>query len=131
MKSPAIRLAIAFVLGLVVGMAALRCSLSYRFSHIGGDAAPQRLLKRFSASLHLTPEQQQRVGVMLESKRQRMDALRAEVWPRFDGIRASTSAEIRALLTPEQQQQFDVMDAEFESRRRQMRERWSAGTGKP
>ena len=56
------------------------------------------------------------MGAILEDKRHKIEDLRAEIRPRFKEIRTSTSVEIRGLLTPEQQQKFDVMNAQWEAK---------------
>ena len=120
----------AFVLGAALGLAAGRwCSPWPHPGRWGGRQVQQQMLKDFSKTLRLTPEQRQRVGEMLEAKRQNMEALRAEVRPKFEVLRETTRTEIRQLLTPEQQHTFDVMDAKLEARRKRDRERWH-GEGK-
>jgi len=116
---------IAFVLGGGVGFAVSR-SCGLRLFHRHGDDAhaQQRLLNRFSSTVQLTPQQRTQVAAILETKRQKMDALRAEIRPRFEEIRTSTSAEIRKLLTPEQQQTFDVMQVKWDARKKGLRDRW-------
>ncbi len=56
----------------------------------------------------------------MEAKHQKMEALRAEIQPKFEALRASTSAEIRSVLTPEQQPKFDAMQADWAKRK----EKW-------
>ena len=121
---------IAFVLGGCVGFAAAWGSLPrWRHHPWGGNQFQHRLLDRFSSTLKLTPDQRSQVAAILETKRQKMDALRAEIRPRFDELRASTGAEIRRLLTPEQQQRFDVMEAEWDARVKRFRGRWMGPGG--
>ena len=118
------QVAIAFALGGCVGVAGAWWSAPRLFHHRRwGDARfEQRLLDRFSSTLRLTPEQRSRVGAILDAKRQKMDALRAEIRPRFEEIRTSTGAEIRPLLSPEQQRTFDVMQAKQDARFKKWRE---------
>ena len=119
----------ALALGVVAGFAAAQsCGPGPWHRHRGGPGEFQeRMLKEFSAKLHLTPDQHQRVSAILDAKRAKMDALRAEVHPKFDELRSSTRDEIRQLLTPEQQKTFDVMDAKHEQEMRRRRERWGPG----
>lgn len=111
----------AFVLGAVAGGIAGRwCALEYGKKPWG--RSPGHLLQEFSRHLRLTSEQRTQVGAILEAKRQKVEALRAETRPQFEGIRSSASAEIRRLLTPEQQARYDKLEAEQQARR----ERWRA-----
>ncbi len=118
------QIAVALVLGGGAGFVIVQACPLGRFHHRDRGHFQQRLLDRFSSKLQLTPEQRSRVATILEAKHQKIDALRAEIRPRFEEIRTSTSAEIRPLLTPEQQKRFDVMEAEWKDRRKQVHDRW-------
>ena len=114
---------VTFVLGGVVGAAGAYWSAPYAFHrHWERGQFQTRMLQQFSSKLHLTPAQRTQVAAILEAKRQRIKTLRADIRPKFEDIRTSASAEIRVLLTPEQQKKFDVMQAEWEARRK----RWHA-----
>ena len=124
------QLVIALVLGGGVGFAAARiCPFGKFPHHRRGGQFEQRLLDRFSSTLHLAPEQRAHVATILEAKRQKIDALRAEIRPRFEEIRTSTSGEIRQLLSPNQQQRFDVMEAEWATRKKRSHNRWMGPDG--
>ena len=69
----------------------------------------EKMLERFNSELRLTPEQREQVKVLLDAKRQKMEALKNEARPRREEIRQATRTEIRKLLSPEQQQKFDKM----------------------
>ena len=77
----------------------------------------QEVFERMRRDLQLTEEQASEVRRILEQTRGDYRALRAEARPRFDSIRQSARARIRALLTPEQQQRFDAKVAERDARR--------------
>ncbi len=104
------------VLGTGVGWWAGRDLFPRRW---GWEQRYQRMLERFSSELKLTPEQKDRVKVLLEAKRQKMETLRAEARPRYEEVRISTQTEIRKLLSPEQQKRFDRMEMEWKRRRAQ------------
>lgn len=76
-----------------------------------------RMVERFSRKLDLSPEQRARLEAILETKRLKMKALRAEVQPRFEEIRASAKDEIRAMLSPEQLPRFEKLEADWSARR--------------
>lgn len=80
----------------------------------------ERMLRRFSRTLKLTDEQKAKVGAIFEAQRQKIDALRNDVGPRFEELRRNATEEIRKLLTPEQQTKFDSM----EKKHAEMRKRW-------
>ena len=124
-------IAVAFVLGGCVGLAVARgCALRMLHHHRGAAHVQQRMLNRFSSKLQLNPEQRSHVAAILETKRQKLEALRTEIRPRFEEIRTSTSAEIRQLLNPEQQKRFDAMEAEWTARMKRFGDHWK-GPGEP
>lgn len=75
-----------------------------------------RMLEKFSDEIDLSPDQIAAVGKILEAKREKITALRAEVHPRFKEIRESTRAEIRALLTDQQRPKFEKLQEEWDAR---------------
>jgi len=64
---------------------------------------------RFLDRLDLTSAQRARVDTILERRRAQMDAFRRGPGRQFRAILDSTRAEIRAVLTPAQQHEFDQM----------------------
>ncbi len=107
---------VSFVLGVMVGAAGVHWCAPHTFHrHWGGKEFQARMLRQFDSKLKLTPEQRSQVAEILDGKRQKIDVLRAEMRPKFEEIRTSTSAEIRSLLTPEQQKKFDAIQTEWEA----------------
>jgi Spy/CpxP family protein refolding chaperone len=108
---------ISLFIGIVLGT-----GLGWWGSQYSGDLRGKDrytwMLERFSSRLDLTPEQKKEIADILETKRQSIIALRAEIRPRFEEIRNSARQEIRKRLNPAQQQKFDAMQAEWESRRK-------------
>ena len=47
-----------------------------------------------------------------------MTPLRSEIRPRMEGIRDEAGGEIRALLQPDQQERFDVLQEKMREERR-------------
>ena len=127
-KQVAVSLIIGFVLGLAcgrwMGLQVFRCRWG------GPERSQQHLLHVFNKQLHLTTNQQQRVAAILEEKRKKIDALRAELRPRFEEVRESTRTEIRQLLTADQQQAFDALNAKWDARTKRFRDRWMGAGGK-
>ena len=124
------QIAVAFVFGACVGVVANRAYVRHRVHRPGAEAQfQQRLVNRLSAKLGLTPEQRTQVASIFEAKRQQLEALRAEITPQFEALRAATRAEIRQLLSPAQQQRFDVLEAAWEAKRKRFHHRWMGGAG--
>ena len=128
MKLPWKQIVVVFVLGAVVGFAATRCVGRHRIHSWGkGKHFQERMLKQFNAKLNLTPGQSTQVAAIFEAKRQKIDALQTEMRPKFEEVRSSTRTEIRQLLSPEQQQKFDAMNAARKAKTKRFRKRWSDG----
>jgi Spy/CpxP family protein refolding chaperone len=72
-----------------------------------GGPPPPRLMERLTARLELTDEQRTKVDAVLRSRRERLDQLQREVGDRFEREQHELRTEIRALLTPDQQEKFD------------------------
>jgi len=66
---------------------------------------PERMASHLTRKLNLSPEQEQRLKVILTDRREKMNQLKQ-----------ATKADIRVLLTPDQQVAFDRMNAERERR---------------
>jgi hypothetical protein len=106
---------IAALVGFALGAGTIG-SFQYYYSAPYRNADPYRqMLNRFSSKLDLSADQKTRVAAILEDKRQKIAALRDEARPRFEEIRGATRAEIRAVLTAEQQQKFDAMQSDWDA----------------
>ena len=62
--------------------------------------------------VHITPEQRQRIDVILEKHRKQADSLWQAQKPALRGIVDSTREEIRTLLTPAQRAEYDRLREE-------------------
>jgi hypothetical protein len=88
-----------------------------------GPAVKDRMLARLDRELKLTPSQHATIDTVLTRREADLRALMAETRPRFDSIAARTRADIQAVLSPEQRDQFAKIVQEVESRRRARGER--------
>lgn len=106
-----------FALGSVTG-AALSGLIRSRAS--GGRSDRERANERFAkmrTELNLMDDQTKQIRAILDETRNEYRKLREELKPRFEEPRLKARTKIRALLTPEQQQKFDAMVAQQDSRR--------------
>jgi Spy/CpxP family protein refolding chaperone len=109
-----------FLLGLVAGGGWGAWYLS-EHPHAWGKpgAREARLLRQFTHELDLTKDQRQAVAAILQSQRDKIKTIRSEIRPRMEGIRDEAGGEIRALLAPDQQKRFDVLQQHMREERRQ------------
>lgn len=111
---------ISFVLGIVCGLGGLRRFIEHR---VARGQIYHTILTRLDARLHLSPEQRTQVEMILTKARRQVASLQVEVRPRFQEVRDATRKEIGQVLTPDQRQQFDRIQARWESRVAMLRAR--------
>jgi Spy/CpxP family protein refolding chaperone len=109
-------LLIVFVLGGVTG-AALGGLYRSRASSERPEKTMHDRFEKMRRELNLTDEQTKAVSSILDETRNEYRALHTELKPRFDEPRQKARAQIRGLLTPEQQQKFDAMVAQRDAHR--------------
>lgn len=112
-------LAAAFLAGVLCGGAGF---LFAARSNVGlVDSRPPRghggYLNHLTRTLELTDIQRDSVRAILERHRPAMDSLRREVAPRFETLQQTMRSEIRAQLTPDQQQKLGDMTRRSDSLR--------------
>lgn len=112
-----------FALGLVLGIAAgcvgQRAAMRHFFKR---GHEPARILKTMSGELKLDETQKKAILPILEDTRAKMKSLRGEASGKGLALYASSRAEIRKLLRPEQQTKFDELLAEREERMKKRHE---------
>jgi Spy/CpxP family protein refolding chaperone len=118
------KLTLIFICGIAVGFVAHGFIAHARFARMNPEKRVERMLNRLEKKLKLTPEQKEQVSSILNASRQKVDGLHNEVRPRFESIRSETDAQIRAVLTPDQQKGFDEMRAKWDARRKKNRPPW-------
>ena len=79
-------------------------------------------LEHLSESLNLTAEQKVKVQPIVDQAKPQIEAIHQEAMEKMRAIMESTGAQIRPLLTPEQQQKFDAMKKAHEDMHKAMRE---------
>ena len=72
-----------------------------------GGPPPGLLLDRLNRELTLTPDQRERIDVVLKASRERLDQFQQDTRARFEQEQHALRDEIRKVLTAEQQQRFD------------------------
>ena len=80
------------------------------------------ILEHMTKNLALTPEQQAKIQPILDQAKPQVIALRKEAMEKAKAIRDATRAQIRAVLTPEQQQKFDALQKAREDMRKAKQE---------
>ena len=104
-------LAILFVIGVFVGIALDRVR-GARPAHTRPVA--QGAPPGWRGQFHLTAEQDQQIHQILEKNRPRTEAIIGQFMPRLRAVTDSVRGEIRAVLTPDQQKDFDRLHPPLE-----------------
>jgi Spy/CpxP family protein refolding chaperone len=124
-------LALAFVAGALGGMALERVRASRArpeppaWMPMRGDLPPG------FDGLGLTAEQRDRIDAIFRASRPRTDSVLRASLPRLEAIHDSVRAEIRAVLTPDQQRLFDQMESRGRRGRGGLRNRPAFPGGPP
>ena len=75
-----------------------------------------------SESLSLTPDQKAKVQPILDQMKPQLEAIHKEAMEKMRTLMESAGAQIRPLLTPEQQQKYDAMKKAHEDMAKAMQE---------
>ncbi len=119
-KPVTLAVVIAFLLGAGFGTARVHQQF-FCIPKYTAEQKKEKLLSRFIAELRLNTEQTSRVKKILDAKTEKMEALRAEIRPRFKAIRMEMQQEIVAVLAPDQRVRFYTMEREWEASKQQWR----------
>jgi len=88
----------------------------------GGRLSPEEYRKRYvqemESRLKLTPDQLQKLSVILDSTRALFKEVADKHRPEFDAIQQHQTHQIRAILNPEQQVEYEKLRAEREARKK-------------
>jgi hypothetical protein len=115
-----ILIAVVFLLGAIVGGSLGTTIVSRKFAAPGEISESQRrnmLLEKFRSRLKLTPEQSEKVRVILEQTHQQFKDLNQSIRPQSDEIRSRMRGRVRELLEEDQKKAFEVMTREYDQRR--------------
>jgi Spy/CpxP family protein refolding chaperone len=75
-------------------------------------------LEHLSKDLNLTDDQKAKVQPIIDQTKPQMEAIHKEAMEKMHALMESTGAQIRSLLTPEQQTKFDAMKKAQEDMRK-------------
>ncbi len=96
-----------------------------RRQEVRNNPSPERSMNRLSDALDLSPSQRTALRRILEESRQQLGEINKESNGRHRAVRRETLEQIRALLEPDQMEQFE----EFLAQREQRWQRRRQGSG--
>ena len=95
---------LAAIAGVMIGFALSTFAYRHRILRIPGGRG---LVERLDQELKLTPDQRHQIQDLVRDTRVKMDQLHEDFHRHHQQLIFQTHDQIRALLTPEQQQKFD------------------------
>lgn len=113
---PWFKIAAVFGAGFLLGGASFGLVIHHSFKRFNGPPNPDAILRMLSSKLNLTPEQKDKVAVLLKEETPKMEALHQESQDHFKSQRDSFNAKLRPILNQGQQKKLDEMIARWESR---------------
>ena len=88
----------------------------------GGKHHMENPLEHLSESLNLTAEQKAKVQPIIDQAKPQIAAIHQEAMEKMRAIMESTGAQIRPLLTPQQQEKYDAIKKAHEDMHKAMQE---------
>ena len=88
-------------------------------------------LEHLTKELNLTPDQQAKVSPIVDQAKPQIQQIHQEAMEKMRTVMESTTAQIRPILTPEQQQKLDAIKKAHEDMHTAMKEMHDAQTQKP
>lgn len=88
-------------------------------------------LEHLTKELNLTPDQQAKVTPIVDQAKPQIQQIHQEAMEKMRAVMESTGAQIRPLLSPEQQQKFDAMKKAHEDMHNAMKEMHEAKSQTP
>jgi Spy/CpxP family protein refolding chaperone len=94
--------------------------------HEHGPGGPHQMmgnpLEHLSKDLNLTDDQKTKVQPIIDQTKPQLEAIHREAMEKMHALLENVGAQIRPLLTPEQQQKFDAMKKAHDDMRKAMEE---------
>jgi len=114
-----IRLAVLliFVIGFIAGALTMNIYRGQDRRYPPRSGRGGFVFERVMSRLDLTPEQETQVKEIFDEARAKLIQLRKESGPKFGEVRRETDERLRAVLTPEQWEQFQQIVGENRGRR--------------
>jgi hypothetical protein len=114
---PWLKIAITFVVGLLLGSAATGIYIHHCFARTwahGGNS--DHLVKHLSSKLNLNADQKEKLQGIFKEEKPAFDAVRTGTEAKLKAIRDKVNTRIRLILSPDQQDKFDGMMARWEAK---------------
>jgi hypothetical protein len=113
-----IKTTIVFVVGILLGIAGTGLYIHHCFARSWINSGNHNhAVDMLDSKLSLTPDEKVKIEKVFDDNAPSVEAVRLETNAKLQTIRDKTSAQIRLLLTTDQQQKFDALKAEWDKKR--------------
>ena len=109
---------VSIIFGFALGLWADHCRRPPPLPFGKPGFGPQHMVDRFANDFQLDEAGKAQVEKIFSEQQKKVEALHQEVFPRFESIRNETRARIRDVLSSEQREKFDHMNAEMDKEMR-------------
>ncbi len=108
---------IAFVVGALLGIAGTGYYIHHCFSRAWMNSGNHNhLVDMLDTKLKLTPDQKTKIEKIFDDANPAMEKIRLETNSKLKTMRDNTSAQMRLILTADQQKKFDELRAEWDKK---------------
>jgi Spy/CpxP family protein refolding chaperone len=116
-----ISVALVFILGVLVGSMGAGLYMKHRFPHPKRDPSEMRafILKRFSEKLDLTDDQRNEFKAIIDQVGERLEEHFRRTHSEVGNIIEPGFSQMRAVLSPDQQEKFDELIERLERHRKE------------
>ena len=104
------------------GLTFLRANEAEEHEHGPGPHRLGNPLEHLGENLNLTAEQKTKVQPIIDQTRPQIEAIHQEAMEKMKAVMENATAQIRPLLTPQQQEKFDAMKKAHEDMHKAMKE---------
>jgi len=113
-----IKIIIVFIVGVLLGVAGTGFYIHHCFIRAWINSGNHNhAVEVLDSKLGLTADQKTKIEKIFDDNAPALEAVRVETNAKLKIVRDTTSAQIRLLLTPDQQQKYDSLRAEWEKKR--------------
>jgi len=113
-----IKTAIVFIVGILLGVAGTGLYIHHCFARSWINSGNHNhAVDMLASKLNLTSDQKTKIEKVFDDNAPAVETVRLETNAKLQAVRDKTSAQIRLLLTSDQQQKFDALKTEWDKKR--------------
>jgi hypothetical protein len=112
-----VKAVIIFIVGVLLGVAGTGFYIHHCFARAWVNSGNHKhIVDVLDSKLGLTPDEKIKIEKIFDNAAPSMETVRVETNAKLKTIRENTSAQVRLLLTSDQQQKYDILRAEWDKK---------------